>query len=304
LRSETTDLNLVLPLGEVAALGGALLWTIATAIYGRVGQTLPPLLLNSLKGAIAIAALLATYLLSDRPWPALTSSTTVLLVASGILGIGLGDTAYLASLKALGARRALLLETLAPPLSALLAWLFLRETLSPLAGCGIAVTLLGVGWTIAERTPERAIAAAPFWQGLGWALVAEAAQAGGAVLSRAALLQPDISALDGSLLRLSGGTGVAFLLLFLRPGARPTQDWRLLRRALGAVAIASLLGTYLGIWLQQTAFKFAPTGIAQTLLATSPIFVLPLAAAAGERLSWRAIAGAAIAVSGIALLFQ
>ncbi len=280
------------------------MWTVATAIYSRVGQAVPPLPLNLLKGAIAIAAIALTLASGYGSLPALPPTLAVILLASGAIGIGLGDTAYLASLQALGARRALLLETLAPPLSALLAWLFLQERLSWLAWSGILVTLLGVGWTIAERTPGQTIAAGQMRRGLLWALVAELAQASGAVLSRMALLNPQVSALSGSFWRLSGGTVIILLLLALRPRQQLRQiPWRS-PRALAAIVAASLCGTYLGIWLQQVAFKFSPTGIAQTLLATSPLFVLPLVALSGERLSARAIAGAAIAVGGIALLFS
>ncbi len=290
-------------MGELAALSAALLWTVATSIYGRLGQQLPPLPLNGLKGGVAIAAILVTFWLSDRPGPSLDSAPTLILLTSGFLGIGLGDTAYLASLNCLGPRRALLLETLAPPLAACFAWIALGETLSSLAWSGLLVTLLGVAWTITERTPDSVIHASQWWRGLVWGLVAEVAQAGGAVLSRAALLQPQVTALDGSLLRLSGGLGFVLLLLLLRlpssSGPRPRPSLRVL----GVVVVAALLGTYLGIWLQQIALQRAAAGIAQTLLATSPLFVLPLVALTGERLSGRAIAGAAIAVSGIALLF-
>ena len=70
-----------------------------------------------------------------------------------------------------------------------------------------------------------------------------------------------------------------------------------------AVAIAAFGSTYLGIWLQQTSLKFAPTGIAQTLLATSPIFILPIMALMGEKVSIRAILGVLLAIGGISLLF-
>jgi drug/metabolite transporter (DMT)-like permease len=72
---------------------------------------------------------------------------------------------------------------------------------------------------------------------------------------------------------------------------------------LGGVAIAAFFGTYLAIWLQQTALKYAPAGVAQALLATSPIFVLPLLLALKERVSLRAALGALVALAGIWLLF-
>ncbi|MFN9174300.1 MAG: hypothetical protein ACK58N_07240 [Synechocystis sp.] len=51
--------------------------------------------------------------------------------------------------------------------------------------------------------------------------------------------------------------------------------------------------------------KYAPAGIAQALLATSPLFILPIAAWSGEKLSFRAVRVAAPSVSagvGVAMV--
>lgn len=74
-------------------------------------------------------------------------------------------------------------------------------------------------------------------------------------------------------------------------------------QVIGTIVIAAFAGTYLGIWLQQTAIKFTAAGIASTLTNTSPIFVLPIALLLGEKVSMRAIAGVLVAISGIAVLF-
>ena len=135
-------------------------------------------------------------------------------------------------------------------------------------------------------------------------LVAALAQAGGAVLSRAALAGTQVSPLWSAVLRLAAG--VVVLLAWLAAARRPLGG---LRRGEGGghlwamVAGAILLGTYLALWLQQVSLQRVPAGIAQTLFATSPLFVLPLAAWSGERVSLRAVLGAAVALGGVGLLF-
>jgi len=101
--------------GELAALGAAFLWALSTVIFGRLGKVLPPLILNLTKGAIAVLLLGLTVLLLQRAPVDINRTTLSLLLTSGIIGIGAGDTAYFASLNHLGPRRALLMETLAPP---------------------------------------------------------------------------------------------------------------------------------------------------------------------------------------------
>lgn len=287
-------------IGEIAALSAALLWAVSSVIYSRLGLKIPPLQLNLYKGIIAIALILITLLIQGTAFTNLSISTIALLSLSGIIGIGLGDTAYFAALNSLGARRTLLLETVSPPMGALLALIFIGEQLSPSVWCGILLTIIGIAWVISERNPVNNISVSR--QGIIWGILAAIAQASGAVISRFALLQSDISPLESSLIRLVGGTVIVICLLFL-PVAKTEVKWQLSGRSIGIVAIAAFGSTYLGIWLQQTSLKFAPTGIAQTFLATSPLFILPIVALQGERISLRAILGVVVSLSGIAIMF-
>lgn len=288
-------------IGELAALSAALLWAISSVVYSRLGLKIPPLQLNLYKGIIAIAFILITLSIQGTAFTNLSASTIALLSLSGVIGIGLGDTAYFSALNSLGARRTLLLETSSPPMGALLALIFIGEQLTNSAWCGILLTILGIAWVISERNPVDKIGISR--QGIIWGILAAIAQALGAVISRFALVNSDVSPLESTLIRLVGGTIIVICLLFL-PVARKSQvKWQLSWRSLGIIAIAAMGSTYLGIWLQQISLKFAPTGIAQTFLATSPLFVLPIVALQGEKISLRAILGVAISLTGIALMF-
>ncbi|MGB3790865.1 MAG: DMT family transporter [Phormidesmis sp.] len=319
--------------GEGAALLAAFLWAAATLMFGRMGRQLSPLVLNLVKGVFALAMLLLTILIQTgvSGAPDLPLVSVALLVLSGGLGIGLGDTAYFSAINALGARKALLLETLAPPMSTVLAWVFLSERLPLSAITGIVITLLGIAWVISERVPGDPVPATK--AGLQVALLATFCQAAGAVLSRAALAETTVSPLWSSLIRLAAGLVFMTGLVMARPQylevkstaisqvskapqilktpqvSKTLQNrWRFVMvtlkspRLLGGVAIASFFATYLGIWLQQIALKYTAAGIAQALLATSPLFVLPIAALLGEKISQRAILGVAITLSGVWLL--
>jgi drug/metabolite transporter (DMT)-like permease len=136
-----------------------------------------------------------------------------------------------------------------------------------------------------------------------WGILAAIAQALGAVISRYALIQSAVTPLESTLIRLIGGTVIVIGLLFLPVAQQTKMQWQLSRRSLGIIAIAAFVSTYLGIWLQQISLKFAPTGIAQTFLATSPLFILPIVALQGEKISLRAILGVVVSVAGIALMF-
>ncbi|PMB11844.1 EamA family transporter, partial [Fischerella thermalis CCMEE 5282] len=140
--------------GEIAALSAACLWAIASVVYSRLGERIPPLQLNLMKGIVAIALLLLTIVLSSELFPSIAPIPLSLILLSGVVGIGFGDTVFFASINNLGARRALLMGTLAPPMTAIGAMIFLQEQLNLSAWCGILLTILGVAWVVTERTPE------------------------------------------------------------------------------------------------------------------------------------------------------
>ncbi|KKJ01512.1 DMT family transporter [Prochlorothrix hollandica] len=363
-------------IGEMAALGAAVLWAIASVIYARLGQALPPAVLNLLKGLMALGFLALTLGLRELWQPgsgleeiaALGDREKLLLTVSGVIGISIGDTCYFNTLNRLGARRALLLETLSPPLTAGIAWIFLGEALGGLDWLGIGLILGGVAWVMVERVPDRSLATAvqiptrSLLAGVLWAVGANLSQSAGAVMSRSALADTAVDPLWSTIVRLSAGVvalaiglGLAAIgrwsrdrVRFPRPlfhrtvaGDVPIGDLPMPNppiangpssplpvpqlpvpqlpiapnpqnrppfnpsgQIIATIAVVSFFSTYLALWLQQTAFKYAETGIAQTLSSTSPLFVLPVAIAVGERVTVRALVGAAVAIAGVVVLLQ
>ncbi len=299
--------NLVSFRGELAALSAALIWAIASFVYVIMGRQIPPLVLNFAKCAIGLILSLLTLLIMGDFSPGFSLQTGMqpigLLLVSGAIGIGLGDTAFFEALNCLGARRSLLIEALAPPLAALLATLFLGETLSYRAWIGIFLTVGGVTWVILERVPDDFQGKLRPWRGIGFGLFSALAQASGAVLSRAALAETSVSPLWGSLIRLVAGISILLILMSFQRRIwaefQPLRD----RRFLLLLITTSFASTYLGIWLQQIALKFTATGIAQALLATSPLFGIPIALWMKEKVSLRSICGAVLALLGIWALF-
>lgn len=291
--------------GELAALGVAFLWALTSVIYKRLGKQIPPLAMNLSKGAIASAMLIFTLGLNGQLLPAIDPVPFSLLLCSGAIGIGVGDTAYFSALNRLGARRTLLLKTLGPPFAAVVSALFLHEQLTSAAWSGIFLTILGVAWVISERANHVAGKTEQLIPGISFALLSAFTDAMGGVLSRAAMAQTSIDPMWSALVRIVAG--MLALLLWLGLGRQTIGvSPKELRsgKLLGVIALCAFLSTYLGFWLQQISLKFTAAGIAKSLGATSPLFVLPLAIWMGEAVSLRAILGVLVALAGVGLLFS
>ena len=288
-------------IGELAALTAALIWAVASSIYASLGKQVSPLALNLSKGLIAIT-LVGLTLVGRGTWPNVPGWAIALLLLSGGIGIGLGDTAFFTSLNCLGARRGLLLESLAPPMAALIALMVLQEYLPLAAWLGIMLTVGGVSWVVVERTPSTPQFQARPRRGILFGLLAALSQASGAVLSRAALSGSEIDPLWSTFLRLVGALLVLVILVAMRQQQGEVVALGRSRRLALTVAVTAFFGTYLAIWLQQVALKFTAAGIAQALGATSPLFVIPIAVWMGDRVSPRALLGMVVALGGVWLL--
>ncbi len=287
-------------MGEVAALAAAGLWAIATLLFAKAGARLPAVSLNLLKTALALVGLGVTaWWIDGQPLPLdLEPGPLGLIAISGFIGLTLGDSLYFLSLSGLGARRALVLWALTPAATTALGAQVLGEPIGPSFLTGLILTTLGVALVLTDRAPAGAAPGLSPVLGILAGLGAVACQAGGSVTAK--LGAAGLSGLELSVLRLAFGTAGLIVpgLWALRFG-RVSLD----RRGFGFIALATVFGTYLGIWLSMFALQNAYAGVVATLGATSPIFVLPIARLLyGEVIGARAAAGAALAVAGVAVL--
>lgn len=286
-------------LGGLAALASALLFTIAAVLFQRVSVAMDAWAINLVKGVVALIMLLPVVLRND--FTAVDGKPFLLLATSGLLGITAGDTAYFLALRHLGARRTLLLDTLAPGLTVATAALVLHEVLAPLRGVGIMLTLFGVGWVMLERGGAHGETSTATWRGWAYGLTHVGCFSASIILSKLALAS--IPAYASTFVRQ--GCATAALLLFSASGRRlgpwllPLKD----RRRLFQMIAASSIGTFLGTWMALKALSLTQASLATTLNATSPLFILVMARyVLHERVSLRAVMGAVVAVAGVVLL--
>jgi len=292
--------------GEIAALLAALIWAVATMIYARTGNRAPALFLNLVKGSVAVAMLCLTVLALGEAPPRLTLSQWLWLAGSGIVGISIGDSAYFSAIKRIGPSQTLLVESLAPPLTGVLALVFLHEAIGFWAWTGIFLTMSGILWVVTEHQPQKPRISLP---GLAFATLAALCQAGGMVMSRQVMVSSEITPLWAALIRLAAASLVLWTLLpVFKPHIVLRRDsWQAIGQARNGwpfFILAVFLGTFLGIWLQQAALKLTGAAIAQTLISVSPLFALGLAAMSGHKVSRRSLVGALITLAGVALFFR
>ena len=286
-------------------MGTALCWTVSSLNFTVASRQIGSLNVNLLRLGLALVMLTGYgWVVRDQPWPTdAPAATWWWLLWSGVIGFFIGDLCLFEAFVLVGARLSTLMISLSPPLTALLGWLLLGERLGGRAGLGMGETLAGVGLVLREQPDERTapLAARRWWRGILLGVGAAAGQAVGLVLGKLGMQGYD--AFGATQIRVVAGLG-GFVVLFaaggrwgeLRPAlARWSAVWR--------VAVGAVFGPFVGVGLALLAVQHVSTGVAATIIALVPVFVIPPAMVwQGERVGWRAMLGTAVAVSGVVML--
>jgi drug/metabolite transporter (DMT)-like permease len=285
------------PAAASAALAAALCWTLASLIWRRIPTSLSGGQLNLLKNLIALSLQLP--LLALIPWRGETRSL-LLLALSGAIGIAAGDSLFFAALRRLGTRRTLTVDSGGPAVSAVAGVVLLGEVPRLEQWLGIGLISLAVLLVARQKPPAAAGSQAADRLGLLLALGAVLCGVSGALLSRAALAGGGIAPLQAATVRLLAATVVLLPLLpgLPRPGRRP----RLAQRRWPWLLLATLLGTSVGLQLQQWALAGLPGGLAVALLSTAPVMAVPLAGLEGDRPGAVGALAALAALLGVSLV--
>ena len=133
-------------IGEFAALGAAVSWAMAPILYKKALSGVSPVSANIVRCA-SNAAVLVLVLVALGLTSALTRlplGILAVVVVSGVVGLGVGDTLYMIGLKSIGVARAVPLASTYPLFSLLWATTLLNQPVTFAAIVGTVVILLGI----------------------------------------------------------------------------------------------------------------------------------------------------------------
>ena len=299
-------------IGELAALGTSLCFSLGSVLFTSSGRELGSILVNRTRLLVAILLVIVLHILIyGQPIPLDAGNERWFwLGLSGFVGLALGDASLFQAFILIGPRLSMLMMALAPVLGAIIAWIFLGESLSPMEIVGIAVTLAGILIVVAERRGDSSSTQAEptdrrrYVLGLLFGLGGGLGQAGGLILSKLGLVG-GFPALSGNLIRLLVAGVIIWLVAIAN--RQLISSYRSLRthpRALLFLTGGTILGPVLGVWLSLVAVQNTNIGVASTLSSLMPIFLIPISYFVyGERVTKQAVLGTVIAIVGMVLLF-
>lgn len=304
-------------LGELSALATAVCWSFTAIFFSEAGRRVGSFRVNCVRLLFAVAIYVVVMLVSEgRLFPEdLNRGQVFYLALSGLIGLVLGDGLGFKALVMIGPRLTTLLWGTAPIMATIIGRVFLGEELRLVQYGGIALTIGGVSWVVAERRftsdsrtklqaghPDEGTMFKGVLLGLGAAL----GQATGLILSKHAMLNMggELDALPASFLRMLSSGIMIWTFALLR--GKLVDTLKALRNgpAMLFAAGGAIFGPFMGVWTSLIAVARIPAGIAVTLNSTTPIWIIPnVILYYKEKVSLRALIGAVIAVGGVAVLF-
>lgn len=266
-------------LGNTIAILCAVTWSVAVILLKFSGARMEPLALNLVKCLLGLFLLVITALAVDGALYFPVAKDTLLLLASGAVGIGIADGIVLRAMRFLGASHIAILECLFSPSVIILAVLFYDERPSLLmliGGLFILASLLFLTPDAEdESAPRRVVTRKDLSKGTILMSLGMFTMAGGIVVVKP--LFHELPLISLVTIRMIGGT-IAALALFLGGGQRLER----LREILYTPHKLQLFGacffsSYLSIILWIAGYKYLQATVAALLNQTSTVFTVLLA---------------------------
>jgi len=292
--------------GELAALATAVFWTVTAVCFEYAGKRVGTFSLNLLRLIVGFLFLGFFSLFTRGFFLPLDAGADAWfwLSLSGLVGFVVGDLLLFQAFILIGARISMLIYASVPPLTAVLAWLVFGEIPTPAGLAGMAVTVTGIALVVLQTRQDgegKRELAHPVG-GVLFALGGSLGQAGGLIMSK--IGAPSYNAFSATQIRviagIAGFTAVVAVLGRFPRFLAALKD----RKAMGSLSLGAFFGPFLGVSLGLVAVQRTSAGVASTIMAITPVLIIiPSVLFFHEKIRFREILGALVAVSGVALLF-
>ena len=291
--------------GELAALMVAFFWSITALSFEAASKKVGSIPVNIIRLVIGLAFLSVMNWMSRGLLLPTDASlhNWIWLSVSGLIGFVIGDFLLFKSFTVIGAWLAMLIMTLAPPMAAVFGWLLLDERLSMMSLAGMVITLAGIVVVIFRPEGKNGnVAVSKPIAGLLFAFGGALGQALGIVFSKYGMQQ--YSPFAATQIRIIAGI-IGFIVFITLIGKWVSVRSALMdRKAMISTTIGSFFGPFLGVSFSLLAIQHTSTGVASTIMALVPIFVIPPSILLFKhKITAREILGTIISLCGVALFF-
>jgi drug/metabolite transporter (DMT)-like permease len=292
-------------IGEFAALLTAIFWTVTSLAFESASHKIGSIAVNIIRLIIGFA-FLSVFNLIWRGYilPVDASIENWLwLSLSGLVGFVFGDLFLFKSYTMIGSRFSMLIMTMVPPITAFFSFIILGESLTLFHYLGMTLTFSGIAMAIFSRSAKGeklSLKLAP--KGILYAFGGAVGQALGLVLSKFGMKNYDPFA--ATQIRIIAGIFGYILLVTILTRWKMVSNASHNKSGMILTSVGAFFGPFLGVSFSLIAIKYTEAGIASTIMALVPIFIiLPAFVLFKQKVTLSEILGSIVSVGGVALFF-
>ena len=260
-------------MGDIYALLTAFCWSVAVILFDISSNRLNPLQINIVKNFIGVVGFILTIFILSIPYPNFSDNQLIILLISGIVGVGIADLLFLESLKNIGSSLSAIVATIYAPSVFIIAYILFGENITLNSIIGSFLVLGGI--IISTYNSNRYSKSSKLLIGIIFGALAHILTAISVLIVKPIMLDNPI--LYIALIRFSIGLISTMLFMLFRSGL--TKLAMTFKEGYSNIYLisGSFFGTYLSVILWLAGYKYTLAGRAAIYNQLSTILISILA---------------------------
>ena len=260
-------------MGDIYALLTAFCWSVAVILFDISSNRLNPLQINIVKNFIGVVGFILTIFILSIPYPNFSDNQLIILLISGIVGVGIADLLFLESLKNIGSSLSAIVATIYAPSVFIIAYILFGENITLNSIIGSFLVLGGI--IISTYKSNRYSKSSKLLIGIIFGALAHILTAISVLIVKPIMLDNPI--LYIALIRFSIGLISTMLFMLFRSGL--TKLAMTFKEGYSNIYLisGSFFGTYLSVILWLAGYKYTLAGRAAIYNQLSTILISILA---------------------------
>ena len=256
-------------MGDLYALLTAVCWSIAVILLDLSSNKFNPLQINIVKNSLGVLGFIITIFILNIPYPNFSNKSLIILVISGIIGVGVADLLFLDSLNKIGSSFSAIVATVYAPSVFIIAYIFFGEIITLNVYIGTILILGGI--IVSTYNSPRLISSYHLITGVFYGALAQILTALSVLSVKPIMVDNPI--LYVALIRFGMGLFIGLVFLILKSGLSEVIATFRIGISNSFMLLGAFFGTYLSVILWLAGYKYTLSGKAAIYNQLSTVII-------------------------------
>ena len=267
-------MKLNLNIGDIYAILTAISWSTGVIFFDVAGRKLNSIQMSLLKNIVGVFGFILFLIIKGDSFFLFSNDEFIVLVISGVIGVGLGDIFFLACLRRLGSSLTAIISTSYSFIIFILAYLMYSETISLLSYFGGVLVITGVIIGTLDKSIKKE--SRDIYMGILFGVLAQLFTAYSVLLLRPIMDSHPVVPI--ALVRFSTGIFFSLSAIIYLDGVHILKQTITKGFSNLSMITGAFFGTFLSVIFWLSGFKYTLAGRAAIYNQLSTIFIILLAA--------------------------